>query len=365
MTQRQSRPRVSVIINTYNHDRFVTQALRSVAGQDFPARETEIIVVDDGSTDATPKLLNEFWPLIRFIRKENGGQVSAFNAGIEIARGEILAFLDGDDWWSTSKLSRVVAAFDANPNLAAVGHGYYEVTENGDHTATISPERICHLNLESPSDARRSAPFRIFLGTSRLAVRASVIPQVLPVPTELPFFDNFIFTQAVAIGGADILPEPLCYYRIHSGSMYAGDVTNRKRLWTRYRLLCGLLEHLPRRLLSLGVPENTILALLESDFVDRDRLKLILRGGTPFETFRVERADFQISYSDSTPAYRCFKALGLLLALSMPPGVFYKMRDCYARYNLKRFRRWIGEASPSAPQVTRRSSKTKADPADA
>jgi len=365
MTQRQSRPRVSVIVNTYNHDRFVIQALRSVAEQDFPACETEIIVVDDGSTDATSQVLNEFLPLIRYIRKENGGQVSAFNAGIGVARGEILAFLDGDDWWSTNKLSRVVAAFDANPNLAAVGHGYYEVTENGAITATISPEMTCHLNLESSSDARRSAPFRIFLGTSRLAVRASVMPQVLPVPTDLPFFDNFVFTQAIAIGGAEILPEHLCYYRIHSSSMYAGDVTDRKRLWTRYDLLCALLEHLPRRLLRLGVPEDAIFALLESDFVDRDRLKLILKGGTPLETFRVERADFQISYSESTLAYRCFKALGLLMALSMPPGVFYKMRDCYARYNLKRFRRWIGEASPSSPLVTRRSAKTKADPADA
>ena len=347
-------PRVSVVINTYNHERFVAQALRSVIAQDFPSDATEIIVVDDGSSDATPQVLGEFLPLIRYIRQQNGGQVSAFNTGVAAARGEILAFLDGDDWWEATKLSKIVAAFDANPEVAAVGHAYYEVDENGTVTATVSPEGRRYLSLDGPSRARESAPFRVFLGTSRLAIRRSVLQCVLPVPSELPFFDNFTFTQAIAISGAEILPEPLCNYRIHSGSLYAGEAANQRRLWRRYNLLCGLLKYLPVRLARLGAQAETIAAFLESDFVDRDRLKLILEGGTPLETFRVERTAFHISCPSPTVSYKCFKSLTLSMALLMPPKIFYRFHGWYAKHNLRRVRELIGSGVASVPTVTRR-----------
>lgn len=358
MTASDAFPRVSVVINTYNHERFIAQALRSVIDQEFPAASMEIIVVDDGSSDMTSEVIGEFLPFIRYIRQGNGGQVSAFNTGVAAARGEMLAFLDGDDWWGPAKLSNVVAVFDANPNVAAVGHGYYEVDEDGAITATLSPERQRHLGLENASQARESAPFRIFLGTSRLAIRRSILDSVLPVPSDLPFFDNFIFTQAIAISGAEILPQPLCHYRIHSGSLYSGADADQKRLRMRYRLLCELLKHLPPRLARIGVSEETITALLESDFVDRDRLKLILDGGTPYETFRVEQASFRISWSNPTIGYKCFKGFTFLAALLMPPRIFYRARAWYAKRGLKRVRRWIGGATSSVPQVTPRRAKT-------
>src|ERR1700736_4011296 len=103
-------PYISVLIDTYNHERFIEQAVASVLDQDFPAAEREIIVVDDGSTDNTPAVLQKFSPLIRVLRKKNGGQASAFNLGIPECRGEIVAFLDGDDWWAPGKLRAVSEA---------------------------------------------------------------------------------------------------------------------------------------------------------------------------------------------------------------------------------------------------------------
>ena len=97
-------PRVTVLIDTCNHQRFIEEAIWSVLAQDFPASDVEIIVVDDGSTARTPEIVRKFQPRVRLIRKANGGQASAFNAGIPEARGEIVAFLDGDDWWAPSKL---------------------------------------------------------------------------------------------------------------------------------------------------------------------------------------------------------------------------------------------------------------------
>src|SRR5260370_25865257 len=89
-----ARSFVSVLIDTYNHERFIEQAIVSALEQDFPASEREILVVDDGSTDRTPEIVRKFASQVRLLRKKNGGQASAFNAGISECKGEIIAFLD-------------------------------------------------------------------------------------------------------------------------------------------------------------------------------------------------------------------------------------------------------------------------------
>src|SRR6202041_1518303 len=124
-------PTVTVLVNTYNPEGFLAQALSSVLEQDFPATNIETIVVDDGSTDCTSEIARSYEPHVRYIHKTNGGQVSAFHTGVSEARGQIVAFLDGDDWWAKNKISSVVAAFNSNPEISAVGHGYYEVDEKG------------------------------------------------------------------------------------------------------------------------------------------------------------------------------------------------------------------------------------------
>ena len=121
----------SVLIDTYNHERFIEQAIVSVLEQDFPAADREIIVVDDGSTDGTPEIVKKFAPRVRLLRKENGGQASAFNAGIPECKGEIVAFLDGDDWWAPGKLKAVTEAIGNDESVGLVGHGITEVFPDG------------------------------------------------------------------------------------------------------------------------------------------------------------------------------------------------------------------------------------------
>src|SRR5216684_3455025 len=103
-----ARPYLSVLIDTYNHEKFIEQAVASVLEQDFPMQDVEIVVVDDGSTDKTPELLRRFEPRVRVLRKENGGQGSAFNFAIPQCQGEVIAFLDGGDFIANKKLSAVV-----------------------------------------------------------------------------------------------------------------------------------------------------------------------------------------------------------------------------------------------------------------
>src|SRR5437879_12724685 len=92
-----TRPFVSVLIDTYNHEGFIEQALVSVLEQGLSAEEMEVIVVDDGSADNTSTIVRKFAPRVRYLFKPNGGQASAFNVGIPEMHGETASFLDAAD----------------------------------------------------------------------------------------------------------------------------------------------------------------------------------------------------------------------------------------------------------------------------
>ena len=350
-------PRVSVLINTYNHERFIAQALSSVADQDFPSGEIETIVVDDGSTDSTPQIIKAFEPRVEYIRKTNGGQVSALHAGFARSSGEIIAFLDGDDWWTRNKITSIVEAFDKHPQVGAVGHGFYETDEQGLCRRTLELDSAYHLSFENRSAARFATSVRTFGGTSKLAVRRTVLVRGLPVPLDLPFFDNFVFFEAIAVSGAILLPQALCYYRIHSGNLYASDTRNEERLRRKYDLETGLVKHLPGRLASLGVADEVIAVIIESDQMDSERLRLSLDGGRPWETFKVESAHFRNSYQNPSLSYALFKRLVLFLTLLTPPKLFYRLRSWYSERNLRGIRERIVRApAPPRDVLSRRES---------
>ncbi len=98
-----SHPLVSVIIPAHNRAQMLRQAVDSVLEQDYP--RTEILVIDDGSADETPIVLADYEGRIRFFRQENTGVSAARNLGIRASRGELIAFLDSDDYWLPGKLA--------------------------------------------------------------------------------------------------------------------------------------------------------------------------------------------------------------------------------------------------------------------
>ncbi len=95
---------VSVIIPTYNRAELVIRAIKSVSQQTY--KDTEIIVVDDGSTDNTVDLISSLNPPIRYITQANTGVAAARNFGLSQAMGEYVAFLDSDDYWLPNKLEK-------------------------------------------------------------------------------------------------------------------------------------------------------------------------------------------------------------------------------------------------------------------
>src|SRR5271155_517738 len=113
-------PRVTVLVDSYNYGRFIEEAIESVLIQDFPAEQFEILVVDDGSTDDTAERVRKFGSRIQYLYKPNGGQASAFNLGLQAAKGEIIGMLDADDYWLPGKLRRIVQEFDKHPDAGMV-----------------------------------------------------------------------------------------------------------------------------------------------------------------------------------------------------------------------------------------------------
>lgn len=99
---------VSCIIPVYNGAAYLAEALDSILAQTFPV--SEIIVVDDGSTDDTAAVAAKYAPRVAYLRQENRGPASARNAGLAIATGEFISFLDADDTWHPEKLARQVSA---------------------------------------------------------------------------------------------------------------------------------------------------------------------------------------------------------------------------------------------------------------
>jgi len=113
--------RVTVVIPTFNRQRMIIEAIRSVLKQSYTNRE--ILIVDDGSTDNTEKILRPWLSKIHYIKKNNGGAASARNVGIRYSTGEYLAFLDSDDQWDALFLERVMEIASHSPTLGLVTTG--------------------------------------------------------------------------------------------------------------------------------------------------------------------------------------------------------------------------------------------------
>jgi glycosyltransferase involved in cell wall biosynthesis len=110
----EERPLVSVIIPVYNGERYLRAALESVFAQTY--RPFEVIVVDDGSKDNSGIVAQSF-PDAHYIHQPNQGVAAARNHGIEVARGEFLAFLDQDDLWTPEKLNLQINYLLRHPDL--------------------------------------------------------------------------------------------------------------------------------------------------------------------------------------------------------------------------------------------------------
>ncbi len=129
--------KVSVIIPAYNGDRYITDAIAGVLAQTYT--DCEIIVVDDGSTDNTKNIIQQYRNKIKYYSQSNQGVAASRNLGLSKAKGEYIAFLDQDDVFLPHKLALQVAVLEREPALAMVNSGWQIVNQDGVFQSAVKP----------------------------------------------------------------------------------------------------------------------------------------------------------------------------------------------------------------------------------
>jgi Glycosyl transferase family 2 len=319
-----ARPFISVLIDTYNHEQFIEQAIASVLGQDFPVSEREILVVDDGSTDKTPDILRKYEPRIRVLRKENGGQASAFNFAIPRCRGEVVSFLDGDDWWAPDKLTQVVDAMNANPEVGIVGHGIVNVQRDGLQISETLRENF-QFQANSLAGAKLFRRRGAFLGTSRMTIRAELLRRIGPVPEQIKIqADEYLFTMVSVLSVAQILQSALTFYRMHDQNRFQLAKFDPASLRHKQKCLAALDTTLMQKLGEFGIDPLVSKTVLAYTHNNAEQLRLALDGGWPWETVATEWQLYRVAHPEAPLAHRLFKCVTLVAALFAPPRSYYR-----------------------------------------
>jgi glycosyltransferase involved in cell wall biosynthesis len=201
-------PSVSVVIATYNYGRFLRGALESALNQTH--RDLEVIVVDDGSTDDTPTVIEPYLadPRVRYHRTDHLGQPGAKNAGIRLCRAPLIAFLDADDLWLPEKIQKQVALFRANPRVGVVHAQRHLIDEAGRPLEYTQPE--CHRGLILAEMYRTN-----FICFSSVVVRRAVFDAVGLFDERLQLaIDYDLWLRAAKRFEFDHIAEPLVKYRV-------------------------------------------------------------------------------------------------------------------------------------------------------
>lgn len=246
---------VTIVINNYNYDRFLRQAIDSALNQTYS--HTEVVVVDDGSSDKSLDIIQSYESKVIPVLKSNGGQASAFNAGVKKSKGNIIFFLDSDDLFYPTKVEELLAqasALDINKPLM-IFHSLNAVDENGVSLGfSIPGKNLTRLpilrdkkekgykklgdldEISSPESAYRYAEKYRYLPylaspTSGFIITSSLAKCLFPIPENgiVTCADDFVVKSAALLGNIYNLNLMLGEYRIHGKNSWYGSSKPRSK----------------------------------------------------------------------------------------------------------------------------------------
>jgi glycosyltransferase involved in cell wall biosynthesis len=218
------KPLVSVLINNYNYCDYLSQAIDSALCQTYAS--IEVIVVDDGSTDQSRQVIARYDSKIVRILKDNGGQASAFNAAVSRSSGDILCFLDSDDWFCPTKVEEVVQVF-AQANSDAKPIMVHHPLETSDEIAGKTTGEVFGKTHISPCnwyDFARKYHFVEYIAgpTTGVSLNRRLASLLFPLPERIArtSADDFIVKASSILGEVYSLNKCLARYRLHGNNAW-------------------------------------------------------------------------------------------------------------------------------------------------
>lgn len=324
-----SSPTVSVASSSYNHAAFVSHAVRSVANQTYPVLDH--IVVDDGSTDGSGRILTELADVVPNLRvhlQTNQGQRAAYNRAVAEARGDIILFLDSDDAFRPDKVAASVEAFRRAPAAGLLTHRMAEVDASGRVVDLYPPLSTLPTGWLAAEVLASGGMVAGMAATSGLGLRREVADVAFPLPVGRSWFDAHLTAIATLVTEVVSIERALTEYRWHGsnetfGARLSADVLSRRvdarqEVWEAQH---HFLEGYAPRAVPLLTPLDHSRVHVEQMYV----LSRIERDGNDRELYEKLRA---------TPQYTVQPTLRRMFwdaAPHLPRSVFLRVMDQLTR----------------------------------
>ena len=223
-----TRPLVSVVLPTYNRAQLLPRAIRSVLSQSY--RALELIVVDDGSTDGTERLVRSIADeRVRYVSRVNGGPAAARNTGIEVARGALVAFQDSDDEWLDGKLERQVEILTNSGEHVVLCVCSYIISLEGEMAAA----RIGSRHLVHAGDVRRQTLENFYFPTPTWLVRHAPLLRSQLFDTRLRCWEDWELAIRLSDLGEFVLVDEVLHLQHFKRSGVNSDKSARMNSMSR------------------------------------------------------------------------------------------------------------------------------------
>ncbi|MEL7067978.1 MAG: glycosyltransferase [Cyanobacteria bacterium J06581_3] len=245
-SQMLKQPRVSILINNYNYEHFLEACMLSALAQDYS--NFEVIVVDDGSTDGSKEVIQQYSDRVMAVFQKNSGQASAFNKGFEISKGEVVCFLDADDTFYSNKLSEIVALFVDNPDIKWIFHELDYIDRESEKLDVKRDRALTHPVFIDARDAMRMGNPPKESIPCGLCFRREILDRILPMPESsgVSVSDGYLKYAAIGLGPGLLLNRSLAFQRVHGNNTYTfREGNSRLRAEIHLKTGCYLQERFP------------------------------------------------------------------------------------------------------------------------